>query len=99
MQLWVNQPGRTRTSTLDKVALVPDLGQNLLLAKQTSRISGQKISICNYEASLGSGENSWRFHSGGLKMHVMEATQSAVQVTAVDSTPLHQRDVMELHKL
>lgn len=72
LELLVKQSDGIKTVTLKKVALVPDLGQNVLSAKQTSRSSGNKIRICHIKVFLVSGDNACRFHSRGSGPYVME---------------------------
>lgn len=40
LELFIKHPGGVKTVTLEKVALVPDLGLNWLSAKQASRMWG-----------------------------------------------------------
>lgn len=73
LELLVKQPDGIETATLKKVKLVPELGRNLLSAKQSPRTSGREIRICNDEAFPRSSDNACRFHSSGSGLDVMEA--------------------------
>lgn len=100
LDLVAKQPGGiTKTTTLQRLAPVPNLRSNRFLAKHAAKTSGKEVGILGDMAYLGSGESACCFHVGNSEIYAIEQYRCAAQPAAEGVEEVQQRDVIDEHKI